>query len=211
MNKGYEKYENIPVDREERLNWVYSLLKITKKDLINIYLEKQKIKEMRKHREIIKLTFYTVPEGISRPPKGKFGFYVPNINKFYKIMDEYIKIHEGLKNLNIVTECNLSCKYYLPIPSDMRKVEKVLAEEMYIKAMKKPDWDNLGKGTDMLHKIWLDDAIVTDARVRKYYSFKPRIEIRLVYYKNHCNTYEERSISKLIEKNIKKLEGKKEK
>jgi Holliday junction resolvase len=208
VSKDYDKYENVPEDKKSRLKYVYELLKITKKDIEKIIEEKKKIKELRKNKEIIRLNFYTVPEGISRPRKGKFGFYVPNIGKFYKIMDEYLQLHEELKDLTIITECKIDCKYYLPIPSDMKKIEKVLAEEKYIKGTKKPDWDNLGKGTDMLHKIWLDDALVSDARVRKYYSFKPRIEIRLLYYKNHCNSYDERSISKLIEKTLLK-KGKK--
>lgn len=203
MNIDYSKYESVPTDRKERLKYIYKLLKITDKDKIKIDNEIERIKKIRNDREEVNLVFYTVPEGIARPRKGRFSFYVPNINKFYKLMDEYLKIHTELENLKIITECKIDCKYYLPIPSDMRKYEKVLAELKFIKGVKKPDWDNLGKGTDMLHRIWLDDAWVTDARVRKYYSFKPRIEIRIWYYKEQCNTYHELCISKLIAKGMK--------
>jgi Holliday junction resolvase RusA-like endonuclease len=44
----------------------------------------------------------------------------------------------------------------------------------------KPDWDNGGKLTDALNLIvWVDDKQVVDARVRKFYSDRPRTEIRV--------------------------------
>jgi Holliday junction resolvase RusA-like endonuclease len=44
----------------------------------------------------------------------------------------------------------------------------------------KPDWDNGGKLTDALNLIvWIDDKQVVDARVRKFYSDRPRTEIKV--------------------------------
>lgn len=194
----YKKYEDVPEDKGERLSYVYDLLKIKERDIIDIEDNIEEIKhKKRKEKEEVKMVFYIVPEGISRPRKGRWGFYVPNIQKFYDCMDDYLEKHKKLSKLNIINECKLDVKYYLPIPSDMRKKEKILAELKFIKCIKKPDWDNLGKGTDMLHRLWLDDCLVSDARVRKYYSFKPRIEVKIIYYKKPYNSYHELCMQKL--------------
>lgn len=208
----YSKYEDVPEDKNERLEYVVKLLKLKDKDLslVGELIEGIKAKK-RNNVEIINMTFHITPEGIARPRKGLYGFYVPNIQKFYTYMKEYLKIHNELSDISIFSECKMDCKFYFPIPSDMRKMEKFLAELKVIKCIKKPDWDNVGKSTDMLHSLWLDDALVTDARVRKYYSFKPRIEIRIVYYTDHSNSYHELCIEKLLKQQARKKVKKHEK
>lgn len=204
MSKDYLDYVEVPEDKKERLDYIYKELKISKKDEEKINAEIEKIKKAKKQKEILKLTFYIVPEGIARPRKGWGGhFYVPNIQQFYDIMDSYLIKHKELAKLKIISEYHLSCKYYRPITSDMTKVDKVLAEKKIITCIKKPDWDNLGKSTDMLKKIVLDDAMATDIRVRKFYSFKPRIEIRILYYKNPTCSYHEKIIKKYMKNFIK--------
>ena len=194
-NNDYSKFESVPEDKEERLNYLFDKYKINEDKL---YEEINKIKKNRKtNKKKLDLVFYIVPEGIARPRKGKYGFYVPNIQKFYDCMNKYLDIHEELKELNIISECKLDLRYYLPIPSDMRKYEKILAELKYIKPIRKPDWDNLGKGTDMLQRLMLDDSLVTMAIVRKFYSFKPRIEVRITYFTNSDNSYHELCIKKM--------------
>ena len=195
----YEKFLDVPKDKKERLEYIYKKLKVTDKDLLKLKESIDKIKKFkRKNKQILNLTFYIVPEGIARPRKGKYGFYVPNINKFYNCMNDYLELHKELYDLKIISECKLDLQEYLPIPSDMNKIEKLLAELKYIKPIKKPDWDNLGKGSDMLQRIMLDDSIVVDGRVRKYYSFKPRIEVRIVYYSSYTNSYHKKYIMKMI-------------
>lgn len=201
----YSKYENVPSDKLERLVYVKNLLSISKKDEMLVEEIKEQIKNIKKRtKKTCRLTFYIVPEGISRPRSGKYGFYVPNIKKFYDCMNEYLKSHSELNNLNIISECKMDLKYYLPIPSDMRKIEKYLAELKIIKSIKKPDWDNLGKSTDMLSKLWIDDSIANDVRVRKFYSFKPRIEVRILYYTVNTNSYHELCIKKM-KKHLEKI------
>lgn len=195
----YEKFLDVPKDKKERLDYIYKKLKVKDKDLEKLKEEIDKIKKVkRKSKQILNLTFYIVPEGIARPRKGRYGFYVPNISKFYNCMNDYLEQHKELYDLNIISECKLDLQYYLPIPSDMNKIQKLLAEFKYIKPIKKPDWDNLGKGSDMLHNIMLDDSLVVDGRVRKFYSFKPRIEVRIVYYSSYTNSYHKKYILKLL-------------
>lgn len=195
----YEKYKDVPEDREERLEYIFKLLKIKDKDKNRL---ENSINEIRNYkinnRKSIKMVFYIVPEGIARPRLG-FGrrFYVPNIQKFYNFMDKYMDTHRDLFSDTIISECTLDLKYYLPLPSDMTKEEKLLAELKMIRCAKKPDWDNLGKSTDMFHKFILDDSLVTEARVRKYYSFKPRVEVKINYYGDSTNSYHKKTIKKL--------------
>ena len=199
--KIYEKYKSIPEDREERLNYIFDKLNIKDKDINDINNIIEDIKQKRKkNKKKISMVFYIVPEGIARPRKGRNRFYVPNIQKFYDCMDDYLKQHKELKDLYINTECKIDLRYYLKIPSDMKKYEKILAELKVIRSIKKPDWDNLGKGSDMLHRIMSDDSIIVDARVRKFYSFKPRIEVTLFYYDVNCVEYYEKYLNKLMKK-----------
>lgn len=194
----YKKYEDVPKDKDERMTYILDKLNIRKKDKDTILNSIDDIIWKKKmYRKSLKMTFYIVPEGISRPRKGKWGFYVPNIKKFYDCMDDYLESHKELKNMMLSSECKLDLKYFMNMPSDMRKIEKLLAELKFIKCIKKPDWDNLGKGTDMLNRIWLDDCLVSDSRVRKYYSFKPRIEVKITYYEKPTNSYHEKCIEKL--------------
>lgn len=200
--KEYLEFKEIPEDKEERIKYIKKLLNWKDRDEISLNKEINNIKNNRKNKKIIKLVFYIVPEGIGRPRKGRNKFYIPNIQKFYDCMNDYLKVHKELSTLKIFTECKLDLKYYLKIPSDMTKIQKMLAELKYIRHIKKPDWDNLGKGSDMLHLLWLDDCLVSDGRVRKFYSFKPRIEVRIVYYNCHQNSYHKKSIEKLFKDKI---------
>lgn len=195
----YEKYKDVPEDKHERMIYLYDKFNVKDKDLNNIKGIISEIREYKKHnRKSIKMIFYIVPEGIGRPRLG-FGrrFYVPNIQKFYDYMDYYMEKNSELFNGHIFSECTMDLKYYLPVPSDMTKSEKILAEMKLIRCTKKPDWDNLGKSTDMFHKFILDDSLVTESRVRKYYSFKPRIEIKINYYEKSTNSYHRKSLKKL--------------
>lgn len=69
---------------------------------------------------------------------------------------------------------------HMPIaPSKPRKWQAAaLAGE--IRPVKKPDYDNFAKICDALNMIvWVDDAQVVEGRIRKFYSDRPRMEIRV--------------------------------
>lgn len=93
--------------------------------------------------------------------------------------DELIQL-DSLINTPCVVEYNA----YYPIPSSYNVTDIFLCEIGLIRPpITKPDWDNLGKKyCDMYnHNVWLDDALVFDASVHKYYSALPRVEIKLQY------------------------------
>ena len=66
-----------------------------------------------------------------------------------------------------------------------------------IRPMVKPDFDNAEKTyADMYNgNIWLDDQFVMDATVHKYYSMKPRVEIKLKFLNMLYNKHQYNSIS----------------
>src|SRR5690606_35289138 len=85
---------------------------------------------------------------------------------------------------------------YLPIPSGMSKIDILLAELKLIRPLSRPDWDNFGKTySDMIQKhLLLEDCLVVDGRVRKFYSLKPRIEIRIIYQDKFDSKFNKRKV-----------------
>jgi len=72
---------------------------------------------------------------------------------------------------------------FMAPPASKPKTWKVLALiESVIRPAKKPDWDNIGKIVcDALNGIaYKDDSAIVDGRVRKYYSDRPRVEVRII-------------------------------
>ena len=84
----------------------------------------------------------------------------------------------------------------------MNAVEQVLAELGYIRPTSKPDFDNLAKTySDMIQGILLDDdAYIIKGVSEKYYSVKPRIEIKLRYMKEFDSVYNKKKIERKVDK-----------
>jgi Holliday junction resolvase RusA-like endonuclease len=69
---------------------------------------------------------------------------------------------------------------FMAIPESKPKKWKAAALAGEIRPTKKPDYDNFAKICDALNLIvWIDDAQVVDGRIRKFYSDRPRMEIRV--------------------------------
>lgn len=109
-----------------------------------------------------------------------------------RLVDEELLALDGYIN----TPCQIDYNAYFKTPSTFNVTDKFLAETGIIRPIiTKPDWDNIGKKyCDMYnHNVWLDDALVNDGAVHKFYSILPRVEIKLrylncVYNKNQYNT-----------------------
>lgn len=140
-----------------------------------------------------------IPEGSERP-----RFRIINKSNFNKIAIESQFVHvytphaaedhiymkklcdQELIQLDYLINTPCVCKYdaFYPIPSSYSTTDIFLSEIGLIRPnIDKPDWDNLGKKyCDMYnHNIWVDDSLVFDAEVHKYYSALPRVEISLRY------------------------------
>lgn len=79
----------------------------------------------------------------------------------------------------------LDVRMYIAVPASKPKKWREAALRGEIRPTVKPDWDNGGKLTDALNLIvWIDDKQIVDGRVRKWYSDRPRTEIRVSVVSN---------------------------
>lgn len=207
------KYSHIPVDYTERLNWLYDTLHISQKDIFNI---------MNKRDCMINSLFYydtnvvlfEVPEGSPRPRfrlinrknLSDMALSNPNFVHVYSLSGHEDQVfmkrlltQEDFIPLNqmICTPCIIDIFAYMKTPSIFNKEDTVLSEIGLIRPITKPDWDNLGKKySDMFNmNVWLDDTLVIDGSIHKYYSVLPRIEIRLKYLNMVYNKQQYKNIT----------------
>lgn len=187
IQKDYnEKYGDISESYEERLNQLIKPIKTSKrKDMLQ-----EEIQRIKNINWITKtFTIYLLPKATPRPRLGRRGvFYVKGAKDNKKLFKQFIK---DMDVDMITTPTKFICKSYLPIPSSMNQIEKVLAELGFIRPISKPDWDNIGKAyCDMLQGLIIyDDSLIVEGVSKKYYSIKPRIEITVSYMEEHDSGY----------------------
>jgi Holliday junction resolvase RusA-like endonuclease len=97
----------------------------------------------------------------------------------------------------LYTPCDVDFSLFIKTPSTFSRTDKMLSEIGLIRPIVKPDWDNGGKKySDMFNNnVWLDDNLVIDGTVRKFYSILSRVEIKLKYMNMLYNKYQYNSIS----------------
>lgn len=198
--KAYQaKYSDIPLDLNERLNWMIDQYKINHIDYINILQERDR----RMHSlyyTTIRIILYQEPQGAKRPryrfinrsnvlsaakmDPGFIHVYSPDAASNHQYMKRVVEENE-FENLShiICTPCDVSFRAYFHTPSDYNKVETFMAEIGLDRPIVKPDWDNIGKlYSDMYNSnVWIDDALTIRGCVDKLYSILPRVEIDLCY------------------------------
>lgn len=190
-------YGDIPTSSEERIKLLYKECKFPKKIKKEV---QRRIRDIEKIGwEDVTYTMYILPKATPRPrstSKGNF-FYVKGAadNKKYfkkRIMQEDWNI--------IMTPCFFICKSYFPIPKNMSKVDKILAEMGYVNDLSMPDFDNLAKTySDMIKGILLfDDRLIIKGVSEKYYSTKPRVEVSISYMKEFDSGYNKRKIERCV-------------
>lgn len=189
------KYKDIDQDQIERIQDFMSKKNFTDKDI-------RKFNDRLKHamnveRETVKIVLYIIPESTPRPRYNFKGhnFYVKNASTNNQFMKLLVRKEESLQHY-IVTPCEFTCRMYFPIPSDMNKVDTLLAEMGAIRPPIQKDWDNLGKTySDMIQKwLLLNDALIVKGTSEKYWSLKPRVEIEITYLKEMDCKYNEKKI-----------------
>lgn len=80
----------------------------------------------------------------------------------------------------LVGELVVEIDAYMAIPESKPKKWKAAALSGELRPTKKPDYDNFAKICDALNLIvWVDDAQIVDGRIRKFYSDRPRMEIKV--------------------------------
>lgn len=193
--KNYkEKFGDISNDFIERFIGLLTELNFNKKDFEKLQKSIKKVSNLKweKHQFI----FYLEPCATPRA-RGNFRtkiFYVKDASKYKKIFDTFIN---SIKEYEIITTpTKLHLEMFFKTPTSMNKIEKVLSELKFISMISKPDWDNAGKTySDMIQKtLVLDDCLITESSVKKFYSVKPRIEVTVEFLTTYDCKYNKRKV-----------------
>lgn len=213
-NDYINRYSGIPVDYEERLEWMVDYYKLSSNKMNEIINARSNTIDNLHYIEFVVQILLELPEGAERPRfrivtranASQYArsdpfvhIYTPNAQEDYKYMknitDEELIVYDGLIN----TPCIIEYNAYFPTPSSFSITDIFLAEiGLKRPNISKPDWDNIGKKyCDMYnHNIWLDDAMVITGTVNKFYSILPRVEIYLKYLNVVYNKSQYNSIVK---------------
>lgn len=195
--KEYDiSYGDIPIGQEERLQLLFENSKRLTKEVID--------EEVRRISQIKWLTreyvFYILPKATPRPrsttlKNGRMLFYVKGASDHKQFLEYYLKDEDSTI---ITTPVKFDAKIYEPIPKTMGKLSTIIAEMGLIRPITKPDWDNLAKTyCDMIQGLIIkDDRLIIDGRLQKYYSIKPRIEIRLSYMESYESEFTRKKIER---------------
>lgn len=212
-----EKFRYIPKGFRDRLEYMCDIFKVSEKRMNEILRARERFIDDIYYKELF-ITLYEAPEGTPRPRARLINRY--NVLDESKKNSEFIQIYSitgksdsaYMKRLVtdneyieagklIYTPCDIEISLYFETPSGFSINDKFLAEVGVKRPIKKPDWDNAGKKySDMYNgNIWLDDRLVIDASVHKYYSILPRVEIRLLYANKLFDKAQYRSVYKDIQ------------
>ena len=196
----YEKYGEIPLNKDQRLDILIKRLKKKKsKKKIEIFEEIQRIDSIK--WETYKFIIYLVPKATPRPRINKSTnlFYVMGSDVNKKLFNKFIKKHP---HEMIKTPMYFQTDVYLPTPSSMSDEECILAEMGYIRPISKPDFDNVAKTyADMIQNTLIyDDSLIIEGISKKFYSIKPRIEITIKYMEDFDCLFNRKKIMSKIDK-----------
>lgn len=193
------KYGHIPKEYDERLKWMIDTYNLSPKKMDEILAVRDNYMQNLRFFDL-NIVLYEEPEGTGRP---RFRIINrQNFNREAMSNGEFVHVytlgakddHLFMKRLMgeellyldhyINTPCVIEYNSYFKTPSYYNTTQTFMAEIGLDRPFpKKPDWDNIGKKyCDMYnHNVWLDDAMVMEGTVRKFYSLLPRVEIKLRY------------------------------
>lgn len=206
-------YGHIPKDRIERLYYLYDYLKLDDKVCDRIIKARNMFIDSTYYQSL-NIIFYEIPEYTPRPRariihKSNIVNAVTGGNDFIQVYSitgkqnkEYMKMYtqQNLQDLEqlLCTPCDIEYCVYHPTPKYYNKIDTYLAEIGVHRPMIKPDFDNIEKSyaDQFTSNIWIDDIVVVDASISKYYSILPRVEITLKYSNQLCNIHQYKSLLK---------------
>ena len=212
--KEYDsKYKDIPINLEDRLSYMIDRYQISEQKMMEILVKKDEMLKNLYFYECEIVQLFEEPEGSCRPrfrllTKSNYNHeainnsmihvYTPRAAEDNTFMKHKLDDNELIQlDYLINTPCVVTYDAFLKTPSSYNITDTFLAEIGLIRpVINKPDWDNLGKKyCDMYnHNVWLDDALVYDGCVHKYFSIKPRVEIHLKYLNTVYNKQQYRQV-----------------
>ena len=218
------KYGEIPIDINERLNYMYDKYGINEKKQNDIIQKRYQMLNVFQYADL-NVLLLEEPEGTPRPRfriinRKNFANAAFNSGQFVHVYSLNAKddqvfmqrlLGEELLALNrlIYTPCIVEFNAYFKTPAAFNTTDTFLAEIGLIRPLVKPDWDNVGKKySDMFNSnIWLDDSLVISGTVNKWYSILPRVEIKIRYLNMLQNKYQYNCINKKITEEAKYFGG----
>lgn len=132
----------------------------------------------------IEFTVYGEPVAQARPRattiNGRVKMYDPKKSSEYKNYIRLVASQHAPKEL-LDGPIQLDVKIYKPTLKSFSKKKKEMAEQGVLRPTTKPDVDNYVKAIKdaLKNVIWKDDSQVVDLQVSKFYSEKPRIEVKI--------------------------------
>lgn len=210
------KYSHIPRDYNERLVYLYNILHLNPVINATIIDKRDSMMNALQYKEL-KIILYEDPEGSPRPRFRLVNrrnlinqaLANPSFVHVYSItgasdqrfMKRLLTDNDffGIQQL-IYTPCDICIDTFKSTPTTFNRIDTVLAEIGLINPITKPDWDNCGKKySDMFNSnVWLDDNLVINGTVRKFYSILPRVEITLNYLNMVYNKQQAISVAKSL-------------
>lgn len=213
------KYAGIPLDYRERLEYLYDSLKISDSQAFEILHKRDMMINNLSYFDT-QVILFEVPEGSPRPRfrivnrsnLSNMAISNPNFVHVYSLTGKednmFMKRLMSQEDFNaldsmICTPCIIDIYAFFKTPSYYNREDTILAEIGLHRPISKPDWDNIGKKySDMFNaNVWLDDTLVIDGSIHRYYSILPRIEIRLRYLNMVYNKHQYNSIIKRTDYN----------
>lgn len=194
-----DKYGDIPKDFQERLEWLHRTLNISDGKAEEIIARRDMMIHDLSYYSF-KVILYEEPDGAKRPRFRLINrknianmammnpdfihVYSPNAKSDNVYMKRLIDEEDFIPlNHLIATPCIIDINTFHKTPSNSSKGDIILSEIGLIRAPVYPDWDNIGKKySDMFNaNVWIDDMMVIDGSVHKYFSVLPRVEINISY------------------------------
>ena len=208
-----QKYGHIPIDYRERLEYLYDTLKIKDTEAYNILFQRDRMLAQLQYIDTV-IILFEVPEGSPRPRfriinrknLSNMAISNPNFIHVYSLTghEDYVYMKRLMNSGDfyaldqiICTPSNVDICAFCKTPGYYNRSDTILAEIGLKRPIYKPDWDNIEKKySDMFNRnVWLDDTLVIDGSIHKFYSILPRIEIRLRFMNMLYDIHQYRSIT----------------
>jgi Holliday junction resolvase RusA-like endonuclease len=112
---------------------------------------------------------------------GHAHAFTPKRTRSYEDIVRQTAIREWNRPLLADVPITMDVAVFRGIPKSWSKRNREAALLGELRPLGRPDWDNFGKlAADALNGVvYLDDGLIVDARVQKFYAIEPRVEIAL--------------------------------
>lgn len=208
-----QKYGDIPIDFTRRLNYMIDKYNVSESKMDEILEKRNTTICSMQYFDFKTIELLEEPEGSVRPrvrllranyaqyakiDPSMVHVYVPNARDDSVYMKRIIEDELNCIDSLIYTPCDIEYNIFIKTPAVTNITDLFLSEiGLFRPPFRKPDWDNSAKKyCDMYnYNVWIDDSLVIDGSVHKYYSILPRVEIKLKYL--NC-VYTKRDYNNLI-------------